>query len=121
MPKDKKIIVDTNIPHDILMRISDRSRVAYLVTTPEISRDEFFNRVDDEKQFLLDVIAKSSNPQKNLQNFKDMILHANRQEVIDGFTKSGYFYVERKTIEEDIKDKFEMIERHFGLCAKERR
>lgn len=115
LPKDKKIIVDSNMPHDILMKISDRSRVAYMVTTPEISRDEFFKRTDTEKQFLLDVIKQSDEPEKNLENYKDMILLANRQEVIDQFKKSGFFFVERKTLEEDVYDKFKLIEEHFGL------
>ena len=115
LPKDRKVIVDTNINHDVLSQISDRSRVAYMVTTPEISRDEFFNRMDSEKQFLLGVIEKTDQPEKNLQNFKDMLLYANRQEVIERFTKSGFFYTERKQVNEDVNEKFRLIESHFNL------
>lgn len=115
LPKDKLVIVDTNIIHEVLKEISDPSRVAYMVTTPEISRDEFFNREDKEKQFLLSVIQSTDKPEENLQSFKEMLLYVNRQEVIDRFTKSGFFYTERKTLEEDINEKFEQVCKHFGL------
>ena len=113
LPKDRLVIVDTNIPHDVLLRISDYNRVAYMVTTPEISRDEFFNRLDAEKQFLLNVIEKTDKPEENLQNYKDMLLYANRQEVIEIFTKSGFFYTFRKFIDDDINVKFDQICKHF--------
>ncbi|MGD9909432.1 MAG: hypothetical protein AB7U79_02365 [Candidatus Izemoplasmatales bacterium] len=113
LPNDKLVIVDTNIPHDVLIKISDPKRIAYMVTTPEISRDEFFNRLDREKQFLLSVIEKTDHPEENLQNYKDILLYANRQEVIDRFTKSGIFYTMRKTIEDDIYQKYDQICKHF--------
>ncbi len=115
LPKDRLVIVDTNITHDVLKLISDPKRVAYMVTTPEISRDEFFNRLDKEKQFLLSVIQNTDKPQENLDNFKDMLLYVNRQEVIDRFTKSGFFYTERKTLNDDINEKFNQVCNHFGL------
>lgn len=115
LPRDRKIIVDTNIPHDVLQRISDKSRVAYMVTTPEISRDEFFNRLDKEKNFLLNVIKETDAPERNLMNFKEMIRHANRQEVIDRFANSGFFCIKRNTVNEDVEDKYTLIENHFDL------
>lgn len=118
LPKNKRVIVDTNIPHKILEKISDRSRVAYMVTTPEISRDEFFNRSDKEKQFLLGVIKDTNQPEENLENFKDMLIYANRPEVIERYTKSGFFYTERRTIEDDVLDKFNAICTHFGFIKK---
>ena len=118
LPKDRLIIVDTNITHDVLSKISDYSRVAYMVTTPEISRDEFFNRDDKEKQFLLNVIKNTDKPEENLRNYKETILYANRIEVIERFTKSGYCYTFRKTLEDDICDKFKRICEHFKLDDK---
>ena len=115
LPKDQKIIVDTNIIPAVLKQISDYKRVAFMVTTPEISRDEFFNRPDKEKQFLLNVINKTDKPEENLKNFKDMLLHANREEVIKRFTNSGFFYTERQTIKDDITVKFNQVSKHFGL------
>lgn len=113
--KNQKVIVDTNIPHDVLLRISDRSRVAYMVTTPEISTNEWFNRIDKEKQFILDIIKKTDKPKENLEGFRQMLMHANRQEVIKKFTDSGFYFVKRETIDDDITEKFDSIEEHFGL------
>jgi hypothetical protein len=115
LPKDRLVIVDTNITPSVLLKISDYNRVAFMVTTPEISRDEFFNRLDKEKQFLLSVIEKTDKPDENLKNFKDMLLYANRQEVIERFTKSGFFYTVRETLEDDINIKFKQICEHFNL------
>lgn len=115
LPKDRIVIVDTNILPSILKLISDYNRVAFMVTTPEISRDEFFNRIDKEKQFLLDVIEKTDKPKENMQNFKEMLYYANRNEVIERFTKSGFYYTFRKTLEDDIKEKFDKIVEHFKL------
>jgi len=118
LPKNRKVIVDTNIPHEVLMQISDRSRVAYMVTTTEISQTEWFNRMDEEKQFLLDVISKTENPKKTLKSFNEVLLLSNSKEVIEGFTKSGFFYVNREFVDDDINEKFKMIEKHFNLSNK---
>lgn len=113
--KDKKVIVDTNIPHEVLERISDRSRVCYMVTTPEISTNEWFNRMDKEKQFLLDVIKNTDKPEENLKKYRETLAYINRQEVVDRFTKSGFFCLFRETVEDDILEKFKQVEEHFGL------
>lgn len=113
--KDKKVIVDTNIPHEVLERISDRSRVCYMVTTPEISTNEWFNRMDREKQFLLDVIKNTDKPEENLKKYRETLAYINRQEVVDRFVKSGFFYLFRETVEDDILEKLKQVEEHFGL------
>jgi len=115
LDKDKKIIVDTNIPHHILKEISDRSRVAYMVSTPEIATNEWFHRMDEEKQFLLNVINNTNNPKENLQKYINTIAYANRDERIAGFINTGYYVVKRTTLDEDILDKLKLIEKHFGL------
>ena len=115
LPTTKKVIVDNNIPHNILSKISDYNRIAFMVTTPEISRDEFFNREDKEKKFLLDVINHTSNPETTLENYKNVLLYANSNEVINGFLESGYFCTYRKYLQEDIIDKFDRISTHFCL------
>ena len=115
LPKDRFAIVDTNITHDILLQISDYNRVAYMVTTSEISRDEFFNRPDKEKKFLLSVIENTDNPKENLENFRDMLLYANRLEVIERFTNTGFFCTLRKTLDDDVNEKFNQVCDHFNL------
>lgn len=115
LAKDQKVIVDTNIPHHILKNISDRDHVVYMVSTPEIATNHFFNRPDTEKQFLLDVISKMKNPEEALRKYKDTISFINRQERIDEFINSGYYVIKRKDIDEDINEKLKLVETHFKL------
>ncbi|MEC9485636.1 MAG: hypothetical protein UMR38_07140 [Candidatus Izemoplasma sp.] len=113
--KDQKVIVDTNLPHRVLKKISDPSRVVYMVTTPEISMNEFFNREDEEKQFLLNVIKQTDDPEGNLKRYKDVIQYCNRQELVDEFKDSGFLCITRESLEDDINEKVTQIEDHFGL------
>jgi hypothetical protein len=115
LPKDKRIIVDTNIPHHILKEISDDHHVCYMVTSTEISMNEFFNREDKEKNFLLEVIKNSDNPEENLKHYKDTIAYINREEKINVFRHSGFFCIERKSLDESIDDKINLVEKHFNL------
>ncbi|XMB73206.1 hypothetical protein RJI07_04655 [Mycoplasmatota bacterium WC30] len=115
LSKDQKVIVDTNIPHHILKKISDRNHVVYMVSTPDISTNHFFNRPDSEKQFLLDVISKIEKPKEALKKFKETISYINRQERIDEFINSGYYVIRRKDIDEDINEKVKLVEAHFKL------
>ena len=48
--KDKKVIVDTNIPLEVLREISDYARVAVMLCPQSMSVDRFFDRTDPEKQ-----------------------------------------------------------------------
>lgn len=47
----KRIVVDTNIPLDLLREISDYSRVAVMLSPSSLSVDRFFDRDDPDKQF----------------------------------------------------------------------
>ena len=111
-----KVIVDTNIPCDVLKEISDYNHVAIMLSPQSMSAEEFFNRDDEEKQFLLSEIAKSENPEKTLQNFKDCIARINSQEYYDMFSNSGFFTVVRDNTGTDTRaEMLEMISQHFNL------
>lgn len=53
-----KVIVDTNIPLDMLHKISDYNHLAIIICPQVMSVEDFFNREDPEKRFLLDQISK---------------------------------------------------------------
>ncbi|ABX42290.1 hypothetical protein [Lachnoclostridium phytofermentans] len=81
-----------------------------------MSVEKFFDRGDEEKQFLLSEIAKCPNPEKTLQNFKDCIARINSQKHYDLFANSGFFTVVRSNTETDTRtETFEIIAKHFGL------
>ena len=111
-----KVIVDTNIPCDVLKEISDYNHVAIMLSPQSMSAEEFFNRDDEEKQFLLSVIEKSENSEKTLQNFKECIARINSQKYYDSFAKSGFFTVVREDTKTDTRaEVLEVIANHFGL------
>ena len=61
--QDKKVIVDTNIPVDVLKEISDYHHVAVMLSPQSMSVDCFFDRNDPDKQFLFRVIESCENPE----------------------------------------------------------
>jgi adenylate kinase family enzyme len=115
LPSNKSIIVDTNIPIEVLKEISDYNHVVFMVSTKEIATDYFFNRPDREKQFLFNVIKNSSNPDKNLLHYKEVLAYVNRDEVINQFINSGFKVIQRKSISENVDDKIKEVEKHFRL------
>lgn len=68
LPRDRKVIVDTNIPVDILKEISDYNRVAVMLSPQSMSVDHFFDRGDPEKKFILSIIESCQNPKAVMEN-----------------------------------------------------
>ena len=90
--KNKKIIVDTNIPLDILKEISDYHHVAIMLSPQSMSVERFFERSDSEKQFLLSVINNCDNPETVMKNYKKGLELINSQENYDNYANSNFFY-----------------------------
>lgn len=118
---DRKIIVDTNIPCDILKKITDYNQVAIMLSPQSMSVDNFFNRDDEEKQFLLSEIRKTENPEKTLANFKACIARVNSKEHYDEFLNSGFFTYIREDTENDTREQtMNLLAEHFGLNKQEK-
>lgn len=114
--KDKKVIVDTNIPIDTLKEISDYNHVAVMLSPQSMSVERFFDREDPDKQFLLNVIDSCENPETVMENYRQGLALINSQEHYDECANSGFFTVVREDNGEDTKEKVcDMIAKHFGL------
>lgn len=114
--KDKKVIVDTNIPIDILKEISDYNHVAVMISPLSMSVERFFDRNDPEKLFILNTIESCENPAEVMENYKKGLALINSQENYDLYAKSGFFTVVRENNQKDTKEKVcEKIAKHFGL------
>lgn len=98
---EKKVIVDTNIPIDILCEIVDYHQIAVMVSSESISADYFFKRDDPEKQFIKEQILKCPNPEETMANFKACLAKANGQDHIDAFYDSGCYVIQRTDVEKD--------------------
>ena len=114
--KDKKVIVDTNIPIDILKEISDYNHVAVMISPLSMSVERFFDRNDPEKLFILNTIESCENPAKVMENYKKGLALINSQENYELYAKSGFFTVVREDNQKDTKEEVcEKIAKHFGL------
>lgn len=111
-----KVIVDTNIPVDILKEITDYNHVAVMLSPQSMSVERFFDRSDPEKQFLLNVIESCADSKTVMENYRQGLALINSQKHYDEYANSGFFTVVRQDTEKDTKEEVcEIIARHFGL------
>lgn len=114
--QDKKVIVDTNIPLDVLKEISDYNHVAVMLSPQSMIVDRFFDREDPEKQFLLGVIDSCDDPSAVMDNYRKVLERINSKEHYDEYAKSGFFTVVREDNGTDTREQVcDMIAKHFGL------
>ena len=116
LPADKKAIVDTNIPLDLLREISDHSRVAVMLSPQSMSVERFFDREDPEKQFLLRVIESCENPEAVMENYRRGLALINSRKHYDEYAQSGFFTVVRQDNGLDTRQAVcDAVAAHFGL------
>ena len=112
----KKIIVDTNIPLNLLREISDYNHVAVMLSPQSMSVERFFDRDDPDKQFLLNVIDSCDDPDSVMENYRAGLARINSREHYDEYANSGFFTVVREDNGEDTREQVcDMIAEHFGL------
>lgn len=114
LSKSQKVIVDTNIPVDILHKISDYNHVAILLSPQSMSVNEFFNRKDQEKLFILEQIMKTEYPESTLENYKKCLEKVNSLEHYNEFLNSGFKCFIRKE-DSNLEDRYTEIIKHFKL------
>lgn len=113
--QNTKIFVDTNIPVEVLMQISDKDHVVIMLADPDTSVKRFFDRPDKEKQFLYKLLLKENDPEQAIENFRECLKRINSQEKYNEFLNSGFNVVlrdEQRTVEETLL----IVERSFKLC-----
>ncbi len=88
--RDKKVIVDTNIPVDVLKEISEYYHVAVMLSPQSMSVERFFDRSDPEKQFILSIIDSCDNPKEVMDNYKRGLALINSQKHYDELANRGF-------------------------------
>lgn len=111
----RKIIVDTNIPVDILREISDYRHVAIMACDPpDVCATRFFDRDDPDKRFMMEQIKQCRDPEAALKNFNAWALY-HPQEEID-WLHTGFFTYTRSDFERDTREEVvKVLAEHFGL------
>lgn len=101
---------------DILKQIADYHQVAIMLSPQSMSVNNFFDRIDPEKQFLLEQIKESENPEKTMKNFKDCLALINSQEHYNEWLESGFFTIIRENTNQDTREETcDMLARHFKI------
>ena len=114
--QNRKVIVDTNIPIDILKEISDYNHVVVMLSPQSMSVERFFDRSDPEKKFLLNVIESCEDSEAVMENYRQGLALINSKKHYDEYANSGFFTVVRQDTEKDTKEEVcEIIAKHFGL------
>lgn len=111
----KKVIVDTNIPPDVLREISDYHNIAILLCDPpDICATRFFERDDQDKKFMMDQIKLCKDPDATLKNFNSWMLYHPPIEI--DWQHTGFFTYTRSDFETDTREEMlKALEKHFGL------
>lgn len=115
--RSQKVIVDTNIPPEILYQIADYHQVAIMLSPQSLSVEHFFDRNDPDKIFIKEQITKAANPEKAMSNYLACIAKINSKENYCRFAESGFFTVVRKDVITDTRlETLEILAKHFGLA-----
>lgn len=114
--QNRKLIVDTNIPIDVLAEIADYNQIAIMLSPQSMSVEKFFERDDPEKLFIKEQIMKSENPERTMANYKACLAKINSKENYNEYAQSGFFTLVRKDDKYDNKNEIlEILANHFGL------
>ena len=114
--RDKKVIVDTNIPVDILKEISDYNHVAVMLSPQSMSVERFFDRDDPEKRFILSIIESCENSEIVMENYRRGLALINSKKHYDEYANSGFFTVVRQDNDIDTREAVcDVVAKHFGL------
>lgn len=112
---EQKVIVDTNIPPEVLREISDYDHVAILLCDPpDITAQKFFDRDDPDKQFMLSEIRKCPDPEATLRNFNAWALYHPPLET--DWQHTGFFTYTRSDFDHDTREEMlTALAKHFRL------
>lgn len=112
--RETPVFVDTNLSAEMLREISDYHHTAVLLAPQSTSVERFFDRNDPEKQFILQQIQASSNPEQTMANYRKCLERTNSPEKYRAWEASGLFTLVRddaRTPEETLG----ILAEHFQL------
>ncbi|MBQ3155379.1 MAG: hypothetical protein IJB81_00470 [Clostridia bacterium] len=110
-----KVIVDTNIPPEVLREISDYDHVAIMLCDPpDITAQKFFDRDDPDKKFMYEQIQQCPDPEATLRNFNSWALYHPPLET--DWAHTGFFTCTRSDFENDTREEMlAVLAKHFHL------
>ena len=112
--RPEPVFVDTNISAETLKKTALPGHVLVMLADPQISVSRFFERQDEEKQFLYRLIMEEPDPEKAMDNYCRGLARINSPEKYSRFLHSGFPVIlrdESRTPGETLS----LVEDVFGL------
>ncbi|CAK6481433.1 hypothetical protein ACPOM7_17565 [Peribacillus castrilensis] len=108
----KKIIVDGFFSVELLKRISDYSKVVFLISSEKVVRHDYFNRAD--KRDMYECIKGLKNSEAAFENVFRTMFHK-ADELENAIQESGFKCFKRETLGTDPMHLIRQVEEHFGF------
>ena len=109
---NQPVVADViNMPISKAMELTERNRIVFLVTTPEIVMRDFHNRPSHKA--ILDCIMSTKNPNESLANDKRMLAYSTEL-YLEELRKTDLFYIMRGD-DSAIESTLAKVEKHFGF------
>lgn len=112
--RPEPVFVDTNISAETLKKTALPGHVLVMLADPQISVSRFFERQDEEKQFLYRLIMEEPDPEKAMDNYCRGLARINSPEKYDRFLHSGFPVILRDESRTPGKT-LSLVEDVFGL------
>ena len=112
--RPEPVFVDTNVSAETLKKTALPGHVLVMLADPQISVSRFFERQDEEKQFLYRLIMEEPDPEKAMDNYCRGLARINSPEKYSRFLHSGFPVIlrdESRTPGETLS----LVEDVFGL------
>ena len=112
--RPEPVFVDTNISAETLKKTALPGHVLVMLADPQISVSRFFERQDEEKQFLYRLIMEEPDPEKAMDNYCRGLARINSPEKYDRFLHSGFPVILRDESRTPVET-LSLVEDVFGL------
>lgn len=89
-----------------------------MLSPQSMSVERFFDRYDEEKQFILNVIKNCDNSDEVMANYMAGLEFINGEKHYNEYADSGFFTLVRDTSEQDTrKEMCDKLAKHFGFVT----
>ena len=112
LSQKRRVITDIVIPIPLVTEISDYSRIACLMASPELITCENYGSRDSHKAFL-DCLKSLKEPEKKIA-VQDELFRIRAEHTFEEVRQNELFTIVR-TEESTVENALELLEKHFGL------
>ena len=112
LSQKNKVVADVSVPMELLIEISDYSRIACLLATPEMVTCENYGKREDHREFL-ECILSLKEPEKKIAT-QNELFRIGVEKIYEDVRKYNLFYIVR-TEESTVENTLNELEKHFNL------